>query len=340
MEGILQFPRIGRNESSPSSSRSQRYFHTGHDLDFWTCRPCKAPHPPPRWGSDPFILATSGQYETICRVLLETGVIRESESTFSSPIIVDTYHKKTENVRRVMLETGVIRESESTFSSPIMSRTYQEHRTLQLCIDYRKLNLDTVKDNYALQSHSRHLPVRAGSAFSTSNPGITKLRWQKLTNSTGLLGDQSDAARCNAPSTFQRLMERCMGDLHLKEVLVFLDDLIIFSDTLEEHESRLVRVLHRLKDYGLKLLPEKCKFFQASVRYLGHIVSEQIRENKCLEVRSLRSFLGFAGYYRRFIKGYAAIAKPLNDLTKGYAPGHFRGRKRNIHFKPRCQTAF
>ncbi|CAL9685356.1 unnamed protein product [Knipowitschia caucasica] len=136
----------------------------------------------------------------------------------------------------------------------------------------------------------------------------------------------------NAPSTFQRLMEKCMGDLHLKEVLVFLDDLIIFSDSLEEHERRLMRVLNRLKEYGLKLSLEKCKFFQSSVKYLGHVVSARGVETDSEKVsalkswpiprtlKELRSFLGFAGYYRRFISGYAAIAKPLNDLTKGYAP--------------------
>lgn len=77
----------------------------------------------------------------------------------------------------------------------------------------------------------------------------------------------------NAPSTFQRLMERCMGDIHLKEVLVFCEDLTVYSDTLEEHESRLINVLGRLRDYGLKLSPDKCKFFQTDVRYfLGHIL--------------------------------------------------------------------
>lgn len=80
----------------------------------------------------------------------------------------------------------------------------------------------------------------------------------------------------NAPSTFQRLMEKCMGNLHLKEVLVFLYDLIIFSNSLEEHERRLRRVMNRLREYGLKLSTEKYKFFQSSVRYLGHIVSEKI----------------------------------------------------------------
>ncbi|KAK7899346.1 hypothetical protein WMY93_020199 [Mugilogobius chulae] len=145
----------------------------------------------------------------------------------------------------------------------------------------------------------------------------------------------------NAPSTFQRLMERCMGDLHLKEVLVFLDDIIIFSDTLEEHERRLLQVLTRLRDYGLKLSPEKCLFFQSSVKYLGHIVSEKGVETDPGKIealkswpiptnlRELRSFLGFAGYYRRFIKDYASFTKPLNDLTKGYAPARksAKGRK-------------
>lgn len=77
----------------------------------------------------------------------------------------------------------------------------------------------------------------------------------------------------NAPSTFQRLMEKCMGDMHLKEVLVFIDDLIIFSKTLEDHEARLMKVLGRLKEFGLKLSPDKCSFFRRSVRYLGHVVS-------------------------------------------------------------------
>lgn len=123
-----------------------------------------------------------------------------------------------------------------------------------------------------------------------------------------------------------------MGDLNLKEVLVFIDDLIIFSETLEEHERRLLRVLARLKEYGLKLSLEKCKFFQTSVRYLGHIVSRDGVETdpekiKALStwpspctLKELQSFLGFSGYYRRFIKDYSRIVRPLTDLTSGYPP--------------------
>ncbi|KAJ8004302.1 hypothetical protein DPEC_G00157720 [Dallia pectoralis] len=142
----------------------------------------------------------------------------------------------------------------------------------------------------------------------------------------------------NAPSTFQRLMERCMGSLNLKEVLVFLDDIIVFSSTLEEHETRLLHVLQQLRENGLKLSPTKCRFSQNSVRYLGHIVSDKGVETdpekvsalhtwpKPQTLSELKSFLGFAGYYRRFVKDYSKITKPLNDLTRGYPP-YRKGRK-------------
>ena len=133
-------------------------------------------------------------------------------------------------------------------------------------------------------------------------------------------------------------MERCVGDLHLNEVLVFLDDLIVFSDTLEEHEARLMKVLNRLKDYGLKLSPGKCHFFKTSVKYLGHVVDARgvhtdpdkvsaLRDWPCpLNRKELKCFLGFAGYYRRFVDGYSQIAKPLNSLTAGYYPPKKRGK--------------
>ncbi len=111
----------------------------------------------------------------------------------------------------------------------------------------------------------------------------------------------------NAPSTFQQLMERCMGDLNRKEVLVFIDDLIVFSKSLEEHEAWLIQVLKRLREFGLKLSPEKCKFCQTSVRYLGHIISQHGVEtdpakvealktwSRSKDLKELRSFLGFSG---------------------------------------------
>ena len=134
----------------------------------------------------------------------------------------------------------------------------------------------------------------------------------------------------NAPSTFQRLMELTMGELHLNECLIYLDDIIIFSDTLENHFVRLESVFKRLESANLKLKGTKCEFFRTEVNYLGHIVSEHgvhtdpekviaLKEWKTpSSVKELRSFLGFAGYYRRFIPGFSSLAKPLNDLLVGH----------------------
>ena len=79
----------------------------------------------------------------------------------------------------------------------------------------------------------------------------------------------------NAPATYQRLMEQCLGDLNMKICAIYLDDLIIFSSSLEEHLERLDRVLNRLKECNLKLIPKKCMFLQTEVKYVGHIVSEK-----------------------------------------------------------------
>ncbi|KAL1264124.1 hypothetical protein QQF64_004479 [Cirrhinus molitorella] len=135
-----------------------------------------------------------------------------------------------------------------------------------------------------------------------------------------------------APATFQRLMEKAVGDMHLLQVIVYLDDLIVFGRTLEEHEERLFKVLDRLEEFGLKVSIDKCQFCREKVKYVGHIVSAagiapdpgKVEAVACwkmpTDLKFLRSFLGFCGFYRHFIKNYATIVKPLTDLTKGYPP--------------------
>lgn len=250
-----------------------------------------------------------------------------------------------EAVRKHLLElrqAGVIRESTSPFSSPIVV-VRKKNGDVRLCVDYRKLNLQTVKDAYALPNLEETFSTLTGSQwFSVLDlkSGYYQIEVDEAdkpkTAFVCPIGfwefNRMPQGITNAPSTFQRLMEKCMGDMNLKEVLVFLDDIIVFSKTLEEHETRLIKVLNRLKEYGLKLSPEKCKFFQTSVRYLGHVVSRNGVETdpekvKALQtwpvptdLKELRSFLGFAGYYRRFIKSYSNLVKPLTNLTSGYPP--------------------
>lgn len=274
-----------------------------------------------------------------------------------------------------LLDAGVIRESESPFSSPIVV-VRKKNGQVRLCIDYRKLNLQTVKDAYALPRMDDTFTALSGSRwFSVLDlkSGYYQIEVDEAdkpkTAFVCPLGfwefNRMPQGVTNAPSTFQRLMEKCMGDMNLKEVVVFLDDLIVFSKTLEEHEARLIKVLNRLKEYGLKLSPEKCKFFQSSVRYLGHVVSERGVETDPEKIaalrtwpvphrlKELRAFLGFCGYYRKFIKGYSSIVKPLNDLTSGYPPvqKHSKSKDKSGQYyhpkepfldrwTPACQQAF
>ena len=128
----------------------------------------------------------------------------------------------------------------------------------------------------------------------------------------------------NAPATFQRLMESCLGELHLESCIIYLDD-----KNPDDHLTRLEGVFECLAKAGLKLKPSKCEFFQSSLKYLGHIVSKNgiatdPRKVKAIldwprpkTVTEVRSFTGFTNYYRRFIKGYAKVARPLHELTSG-----------------------
>ena len=134
---------------------------------------------------------------------------------------------------------------------------------------------------------------------------------------------------CNAPATFQCLMQNCLGELNLTYALIYLDDMIIYSKTEDEHLVRLRAVLEQFMENGLKLKPSKCNFFRTEINYLGHKVSAAGMEPGTEGLKGIteiappatytqvHKFLGTTGYFCWFIKGYARIAKPLNDLLQG-----------------------
>ena len=134
---------------------------------------------------------------------------------------------------------------------------------------------------------------------------------------------------CNAPPTFQRLMLNCLGELSLTYCLIYLDDVIIFSQTEEEHLEQMRVVFDRFREHGLKLKPSKCEVFKTEINYLAHYVSKRgvLPSKKNLEViaqcpppdtyTKVKSFVGLVGHYRHFMKGFANIAAPLYDLTSG-----------------------
>lgn len=180
-------------------------------------------------------------------------------------------------------DANIICASESPFASPIIV-VKKKNGDIRLCVDYRKLNRQTIKDAYALPKIEKAFSALTGSKwfsimdlksgyYQVEVEEEDKCKTAFVTPMEFWEFNRMPQGVTNAPSTFQRVMEKCMGGMNLSEVLVFLDELIVFSATLEEHEDRLLRVLHRLKEFGLKLSPEKCQFFRTSVRYLSHVVS-------------------------------------------------------------------
>ena len=132
-----------------------------------------------------------------------------------------------------------------------------------------------------------------------------------------------------------------MGDLNFRDCLINLDDIVIFSSTFQEHLEHLEAVISRLAEHNLKLKASKCEFLKSEVTYLGHVVSEegiQTDPEKFKAIRTwtvprnvkkVRSFLGFTRYYRRFIKNYASIARPLNGLLVGHCANKTEKTKSN-----------
>ena len=133
---------------------------------------------------------------------------------------------------------------------------------------------------------------------------------------------------CNVPATFQRLMELVLSGLHWTSCLVYLDDIIIFSKTVNEHLRQLEEVLDCLRGAGLKAKPSKCQVFRKSVQYLEHVVSKEGIQVDFEKVRvvaqwpmpscqqEIKKFLGFASYYRRFVPNFARVATPLYRLCE------------------------
>ena len=244
------------------------------------------------------------------------------------------------NHLKEMIEVGAIRKLNSLWASAVVL-VRKKDGSLRFCIDLRKLNAQTINDAYSLPPIDETLDCLGGTTIFTSldlKSGYWQVKMEEESKplaafTVGPLGfyecERMPFCMTNAPATFQRLMENCLGELHLSWCIIYLDDIIVFSDSPNEHLCRLRGVLAKLDKAGLKLKPNKCEFFKTKITYLGHIVSSKgIEPNpKKVEavkswtvpktVTDVRSFLGFTNYYRRFIRGYANVAKPLNTLVSG-----------------------
>ena len=239
-----------------------------------------------------------------------------------------------------MLEVGAIRKLQSPWASAVVL-VCKKDGALQFCIDLHKLNARMIKDSQTLPDIEESLDSLCGAVIFTSLD-LKSGYWQVELDedsipytafTVGPLGFyeclQMPFGLTNAPAMFQRLMENCLGDLHLNWCIIYLDDIIIYSKSPEEHVERLEAVFKKLSAVGLKLKPSKCEFFKSEITYLGHIVSEHgiaidPKKVKAIQlwlrpetVTQVRKFTGLTNYYRKFIHNYAKVAKPLHQLVSG-----------------------
>lgn len=251
------------------------------------------------------------------------------------------------------LQNDIIRPSRSPWASPLVLVTKHDGTT-RFCVDYRKLNAVTVGDSYPIPRIDDSLRALGGAnIFSTLD--LTKGYWQvpvkeedrpktAFTCHKGLYEfNTMPFGLKGAPATFQRLMTSVLGELNWEILLIYLDDIIVYSRSFDEHLEHLRLVLYKLRAAGLKLHPDKCTFCHKEVRYLGHVVSKDGVKPDPSKVRAissypepksipeLRRFLGMASYYRRFISRFSDIAHPLNYLTQKGVP---------FLWNDACQAAF
>lgn len=238
-----------------------------------------------------------------------------------------------------MLEVGAIKPSSSPYASPVVL-VRKKDGSLRFCIDLRQLNAKTVRDAFALPRLEETMDALHGSSVFSKldlrsgfwQVEVAKQDQAKTAFTVGPLGhfecERMPFGLTNAPSTFQRLMQLTLDDLLYKSCLVFIDDILVYSSSVTDHFIRLQAVFEKLRTAGLKLKPSKCSFLETQVNYLGHTLSEDgvypdpdklkvVQDWPILKSKDeVRRFLGFTGFYRRFVKSYARMAGPLHRLLR------------------------
>ena len=277
----------------------------------------------------------------------------------TSPIAQKPYRMNTEELVELkkqladMLSKGLIRPSASPWGSPVIF-VDKEDGTIRLCVDYRKLNDVTIKNKYPLPKIEDLFDQMNGAKIFSKidlRTGYHQLRVREsdipktaFTTRYGLYEyTVMSFGLTNAPAYFMYLMNKVFMKFLDKFVVVFIDDILVYSKNEEEHEQHLRLVLETLREHQLYAKFSKCEFWLKEVKFLGHVLSAggvavdpkkiaSILEWKTpANVRNIREFLGLAGYYRKFVKDFSKIAKPMTELLK---------KEKQFEWSPECEASF
>ena len=269
--------------------------------------------------------------------LLDTEPFKERFRRIAPPLVEEV----REHIQE-MLDGGAICPSQSPWCNAVVL-VRKKDGGLRFCNDFRRLNSPTKKDAYPLPWMQETMESMVGTRFFSTmdlKSGFWQVKMAKDSQqytafTVGSLGVyeflRMPYRLCNALVTFQRLMQNCLGELNLTYALIYLDDVIVFSQTEEEHLHRLQVILARFLEHGLKIKPSKCHLLQDEITFLGHKISAKGMKLGTANLKAIaemvppktyteiQHFTRMTGFFRRFIKGYSKIAKPLNDLLEGEA---------------------
>jgi hypothetical protein len=297
--------------------------------------------------SEPKELPPHREYDHTIPLLPDVAPVNSRPYRYS-PLHKDEIEKQVKQ----LLQTGLITTSTSPFASPILV-VQKKDAPWRFCVDYRRLNSITVKNKFPMPLIDEILDELTWATV------FTRLDFKSSFHQVRMAATEEFKTAfkthhghyqfkvmpfglCNAAATFQCIMNSVLESFLRRFVIVFMDDILVYSRSLSEHASHLRQVLTLLKEQKFFVKLSKCAFAQEELEYLGHIISgvgvaTDPRKTQAMtewptptSVTKLRGFLGLTGYYRKFVKHYGALAKPLTNLLK----------KKSFHWSEEAQVAF